>query len=62
MKEKKLYPTLLIIVTCMLFFNLFVSLYEYFDYQKRVASGNARWEQVEERIEKIGRCCDGRNS
>ena len=37
---------------------------QWFDYQRRVDSGNARWEQVEERIKVIEECCgcDGRNS
>lgn len=37
---------------------------QWFDYQKRVDSGNARWKQVEERIINIEECCgcDGRDS
>ena len=37
---------------------------QWFDYQKRVDSGNARWKQVEERIKVIEECCgcDGRDS
>lgn len=57
MKESKLYPILLFIVLFILISNLIIILYEYNDYQKRVESGNARWKQVEERIEKIERCC-----
>lgn len=37
---------------------------QWFDYQKRIDSGNARWKQVEERIINIEECCgcDGRDS
>lgn len=64
MRDRKIYPIVLIIVMCMLVFNCIVALYEYFDYQKRVNSGNARWVQVEERIKVIEECCgcDGRVS
>ncbi len=58
MRERKLYPVLLFIVLFMLLFNMILALYEYFDYQKRVDSGNARWKQVEERIKEIERCCE----
>lgn len=64
MRDRKIYPIVLIIVMCMLVFNSIVALCEYFDYQKRVNSGNARWVQVEERIKAIEECCgcDGRVS
>lgn len=58
MKQSKLYPILLFIVLFILISNLIITLYEYNDYQKRVDSGNARWEQVEKRIKEIERCCD----
>lgn len=61
MKDRKLYPILLFIVLFMLLSNMFIVLYEYFDYQKRIDSGNERWKQVEERIKEIERCCDERN-
>ena len=61
MKDRKLYPALLFVVLFMLLSNMFITLYEYIDYQKRVNSGNERWKQVEERIEKIERCCNERN-
>lgn len=61
MKDRKLYPILLFAVLFILLINIFVVLYEYLDYQKRVDSGNARWEEVEERIKEIERCCDERN-
>lgn len=62
MKDRKLYPILLFIVLFMLLSNMFIVLYEYFDYQKRVNSGNERWKQVEARIEEIERCCNERSS
>lgn len=57
MKERKIYPILLFIVLAMLVFNLGFAMYEYLEFQERVRSGNNRWEQVEERIEEIERCC-----
>ena len=62
MKDRKLYPILLFVVLFILLFNMFLALYEYLDYQKRVDSGNERWKQVEARIEEIERCCDERDS
>lgn len=62
MKDRKLYPALLFVVLFMLLSNMFLAIYEYLDYQKRVNSGNERWKQVETRIEEIERCCDERDS
>ena len=62
MRDRKLYPVLLFVVLFILLFNMFLALYEYLDYQKRVNSGNERWKQVETRIEEIERCCNERNS
>lgn len=63
MKERKVFPIMLFIVLAMLIFNLGFTLYEYLEFQKRVQSGNNRWEQVEERIKEIERCCNsGRDS
>ena len=62
MKDRKLYPVLLFIVLFMLLSNMFLAIYEYLDYQKRVNSGNERWKQVEARFEEIERCCDERSS
>ena len=62
MRDRKLYPILLFMVLFILLFNMFLALYEYLDYQKRVNSGNERWKQVEERIQEIERCCDERDS
>ena len=62
MKDRKLYPILLFSVLFILLCNMFLAIYEYLDYQKRVNSGNGRWKQVEARIEEIERCCDERNS
>lgn len=61
MKDRKLYPVLLFAVLFILLCNMFLAIYEYLDYQKRVNSGNERWKQVEARIEEIERCCDERN-
>ena len=62
MKDRKLYPVLLFVVLFILLCNMFLAIYEYLDYQKRVNSGNERWKQVEVRIEEIERCCDERSS
>ena len=62
MRDRKLYPVLLFVVLFILLFNMFLALYEYLDYQKRVNSGNERWKQVETRIEEIERCCNERSS
>ena len=62
MKDRKLYPILLFSVLFILLCNMFLAIYEYLDYQKRVNSGNERWKQVETRIEEIERCCDERDS
>ena len=61
MKDRKLYPALLFVVLFMLLSNMFLAIYEYIDYQKRVNSGNERWKQVEARIEEIERCRNERN-
>lgn len=58
---KKAYPISMIAVLILLIINFSIALYEFFDYQKRVDSGNERWEQVEERIKKIEEMCNGRN-
>lgn len=58
---KKAYPISMIAVLILLIINFSIALYEFFDYQKRVDSGNERWKQVEERIKKIEEMCDGRN-
>ena len=62
MRDRKLYPILLFSVLLILLCNMFLAIYEYLDYQKRVNSGNERWKQVEERIQEIERCCDERDS
>ena len=61
MKDRKLYPALLFVVLFMLLSNMFLAIYDYIDYQKRVNSGNERWKQVEARIEEIERCRNERN-
>lgn len=52
-KPDKIFVVGLIIVLIILFINIIYSVYEFFDYQSRVQSGNDRWLQVEERIIKI---------
>ena len=42
----------------MLIFEFGYTIFNYFDYEKRVESGNERWKQVEERIEEIEECCE----
>lgn len=49
-KPDKIFVVGLIIVLIILFINIIYSVYEFFDYQSRVQSGNDRWLQVEERI------------
>lgn len=53
MKKDKFVITMLIVVIVILAYNLIFSIVELTDYNKRKESGNARWEQVEERIVKI---------
>lgn len=63
MKGNRLYPVGLILVLVLLIINFVSTAYEYADYQKRIKSGNERWEQVEERINQIKEECDcGTNS
>lgn len=52
-KPDKIFVVGLIIVLIILFINIIYSVYEFFDYQSRVQSGNDRWLQVEERIVNI---------
>lgn len=61
-KQEKIMPFLLAIVLLFLIIEFVYTIYNYIDYEKRKASGNERWQQVEERIKKIEECCDGRNS
>lgn len=50
MKQNKIVIIALIVVILMLIFNLCYSVFELIDYNKRKESGNARWNEVEERI------------
>lgn len=62
-KKDKIIPIVFILVLFILIMQLIYSVFNYFDFQKRVEDGNDRWEQVEERIQEIERCCNcGRNS
>lgn len=53
MKKDKFVIIMLVLVIGILIYNLVFSITELIDYNKRKESGNARWEQVEERIVKI---------
>lgn len=60
-EEPRKFPiALLILVLILLIFNFGVTLYELTDYEQRKESGNERWQQVEERIEKLEEACNGR--
>lgn len=53
MKKDKFIVVVLIIMIMLLVGNLIFSFSELADYNKRKASGNARWNQIEERIVSI---------
>lgn len=53
MEKQKLIVIALILVIVFLICNFGFSISELIDYNKRKASGNARWNQVEERIRNI---------
>ena len=63
-KQNKRYLIIFIIGGILLLIGMVGEIVQWFDYQKRVDSGNARWKQVEERIINIEECCgcDGRDS
>lgn len=65
MKDKRLIIAILLIFV--LTFDFFITIYDKIDYEKRKASGNERWEQVEkiingidERVKELEK--DARNS
>ena len=61
-KKDKIIPIVFMFVLVMLIFQLIYSIFDYFNFQRRVEDGNDRWKQVEERIQEIERCCNcGRN-
>ena len=51
MKDRRLFVFILLIFV--LTFDFFMTIYDKIDYEKRKASGNERWEQVEEIINGI---------
>lgn len=53
MKKDKFIVIILIIMIMLLIVNLIFSFSELADYNKRKLNGNARWNQVEERIVNI---------
>ena len=65
MKDRRLFIFILLIFV--LTFDFFMTIYDKIDYEKRKASGNERWEQVEgiingidERVKELEK--DARNS
>ena len=56
--KEKVMPILLFLILIFLMFEFGYTIYSYIDYEKRVDSGNERWQQVEERIKEIEECCD----
>lgn len=61
-KKDKIIPIVFMFVLVMLIFQLIYSIFDYFNFQRRVEDGNDRWKQVEEKIQEIERCCNcGRN-
>lgn len=61
MKKNDLLPIFWILILFVLIINFIYSIYMFVDYQKRKNSGNDRWKQVEQRIQKLeeqhGRDC-----
>lgn len=57
-KKDKVIPIVFAAVLLILIIQLIYSVFNYFDFQKRVEDGNDRWRQVEERIQEIERCCE----
>ena len=65
MQRCKMFYATIIICFIILTINFVMNLAEQIDYEKRKASGNERWEQVEERIinieKRVGVLENGRN-
>lgn len=57
-KYEKIMPVILVVVLLFLIIEFVYTIFNYIDYENRKDSGNARWEQVEERIETIEECCN----
>ena len=57
-KKDKIIPIVFMFVLVMLIFQLIYSIFDYFNFQRRVEDGNDRWKQVEEKIQEIERCCE----
>ena len=64
MKRSERCLIIFIVGAILLLIGMVGEVMQWVDYQKRIDSGNARWEQVEERIINIEECCgcDGRDS
>lgn len=65
MQRCKMFYATIIVCFVILTINFVMNLAEQIDYEKRKASGNERWEQVEERIinieKRVGVLENGRN-
>lgn len=59
-KKEKYVPLIFIMVLLFLIAQMIFLLLEHFDYEDRKQAGNARWQQVEERIHELEVKC-GRN-
>ncbi|HIU22673.1 MAG TPA: hypothetical protein IAD49_03730 [Candidatus Fimihabitans intestinipullorum] len=61
MEQNKYIPILWIAILFILIVELIYTVYSYIDYNSRKESGNERWKQVEERIQRLeeehGRVC-----
>ena len=61
MEQYKYIPILWIAILFILIVELIYTIYSYIDYNSRKESGNARWRQVEDRIQRLeeehGRVC-----
>ena len=61
MKQNKYIPILWIAILFILIVELVYIIYSFIDYNSRKESGNARWRQVEDRIQRLeeedGRIC-----
>ena len=61
MRQNKYIPILWVAILFILIVELIYTIYSYIDYNSRKESGNVRWKQVEERIQRLeeehGRIC-----
>lgn len=57
-RNEKTMPIILFLVLLCLIIELAYTIFNYLDYENRVDYGNARWEQVEERIQRVEENCN----